>query len=707
MTTINPTLWRRITAAYQVWKADRAVDYLTKTSPAALFASPVESEGKRSAQDPAVNLSAYEIDEFINVAATAISESLTAAPLIPERLETIDGNKEWIAADQSEPIAQTLLSPNPDESLLEILWRNDLTLSLDGNGFWMTPSDDRIFWLDTSWVKKISTDEEGLVTQYHLEYKGKMQTFDRDEIIHFRWPHYKQSQFGFSKIKPATIPILLNYHGSRYLKNYFKDSAVPGGLLSTDHPDPGPKAREAAAKHWRESYGGTERAHRVAMLSWGYKYQQITPNLKDMVVKDLFTMSRENKLAIMGIVPVLAGILDGATYANAKAQMEILWRNKLIPRMKLREAAINMQWVPRFGKNLRVRHDLSQVEALQTDKEIQDKRAVMIWQGGIGKLNEARKRAELEPVEDGDMFRWETLGNTDFDTNGGGQEGDGKTSYIRPLTRVVKTDDPRHRKWKVHYQVTRRAEGRFESTMNGFFREQKGRVLEALDNFTSGGKNMAALGLWLTKVDPPPDDSAAIFNILTENELIIGSTHVVTESVIKDAGARAAHEVSLGFDFNLHDPQVEVMFQQFENRIVKVNSTTYRDIKKILQVGYDEGLGIDEIANRIRDQYGLYLNGSRESVISRSRKIAITEMNGAVNGGARQGYRQIGIKQLEWLSAFLPDSRPEHMAADGEKADIDGSWDIGGERLKFPGDPGGSPGNICNCHCAVSPVVED
>jgi hypothetical protein len=37
---------------------------------------------------------------------------------------------------------------------------------------------------------------------------------------------------------------------------------------------------------------------------------------------------------------------------------------------------------------------------------------------------------------------------------------------------------------------------------------------------------------------------------------------------------------------------------------------------------------------------------------------------------------------------------------------LDATFDVGGERLQYPGDPSGSPGNTIQCRCATTYVVE-
>lgn len=58
-----------------------------------------------------------------------------------------------------------------------------------------------------------------------------------------------------------------------------------------------------------------------------------------------------------------------------------------------------------------------------------------------------------------------------------------------------------------------------------------------------------------------------------------------------------------------------------------------------------------------------------------------------------------------WVTIGDEDVRVAHTAVDFEEKD-DFGWVVGGEFLRFPGDPNGSPGNIINCRCSIQPVIE-
>lgn len=140
--------------------------------------------------------------------------------------------------------------------------------------------------------------------------------------------------------------------------------------------------------------------------------------------------------------------------------------------------------------------------------------------------------------------------------------------------------------------------------------------------------------------------------------------------------------------------------EMIRRRITNVAETTRQQIINQLKLGQEAGEGVDAIARRISDNIPL---------ISRQRGalIARTETHGAANYGADGAARATGLNvRKEWVSAEDERTRTAHVEANGQVVPIDQAFDVGGERLMFPGDPNGSGSNIINCRCAISHIVD-
>lgn len=58
-----------------------------------------------------------------------------------------------------------------------------------------------------------------------------------------------------------------------------------------------------------------------------------------------------------------------------------------------------------------------------------------------------------------------------------------------------------------------------------------------------------------------------------------------------------------------------------------------------------------------------------------------------------------------WITMGDGRVRFAHVLVNGKRSE-NGVWQVGGESLRFPGDPRGRPSNIINCRCSAQPVIE-
>ncbi|QGH75260.1 portal protein [Mycobacterium phage Quesadilla] len=60
-----------------------------------------------------------------------------------------------------------------------------------------------------------------------------------------------------------------------------------------------------------------------------------------------------------------------------------------------------------------------------------------------------------------------------------------------------------------------------------------------------------------------------------------------------------------------------------------------------------------------------------------------------------------------WIATIDGKTRPTHFAADGQRAPLAGTFSIGNEPLRYPGDPAGPAKEVRNCRCRVGVLALD
>jgi len=151
----------------------------------------------------------------------------------------------------------------------------------------------------------------------------------------------------------------------------------------------------------------------------------------------------------------------------------------------------------------------------------------------------------------------------------------------------------------------------------------------------------------------------------------------------------------LGISFDLQRPEIMTWLDwKLENSASEIIRATREAVEERLREGLEEGEGIPQLADRIRDLF-------EETYKHRAETISRTEVISANNKASLEAMRQAGIKTKTWLTAIDERTREAHIIADGQQVGIDEKFKVGGEELEFPGDPNGSPENIINCRCTI------
>ncbi len=88
--------------------------------------------------------------------------------------------------------------------------------------------------------------------------------------------------------------------------------------------------------------------------------------------------------------------------------------------------------------------------------------------------------------------------------------------------------------------------------------------------------------------------------------------------------------------------------------------------------------------------------GTYDQVIERAAGRTVRSLQPAVLDVLRLGTHQLLAMRV-----------PTHAALDGAQVGIDETWDVGGFPADHPLDPKLPAGEIVNCHCWMSPVVND
>ena len=147
----------------------------------------------------------------------------------------------------------------------------------------------------------------------------------------------------------------------------------------------------------------------------------------------------------------------------------------------------------------------------------------------------------------------------------------------------------------------------------------------------------------------------------------------------------------------------QIIQSESGDKITTITATTKErilsKIREQLQIGEDNGLGIDEIQKNIRNEVGASLKGNAKA---RAKAIAQTEMIQASNRAQHFAAEQTGLEYRKfWSSSHLPGTRISHQEAEQDSIARGGlrKNELHSNGLLYVGDPNGPAAEVINCRC--------
>lgn len=136
----------------------------------------------------------------------------------------------------------------------------------------------------------------------------------------------------------------------------------------------------------------------------GIEYTPVGAPPRDLAMPELSAEMRRDICAAFGVPPILIGAWEAANYATAEEQRRSFYTETILPEIDFIEDELNRQFVRQFWPDVRLSFDTTDVKALREDEMQRNQAITLAYQGGWMQLNEARARAELPPIEGGDML---------------------------------------------------------------------------------------------------------------------------------------------------------------------------------------------------------------------------------------------------------------------------------------------------------------
>ena len=239
-----------------------------------------------------------------------------------------------------------------------------------------------------------------------------------------------------------------------------------------------------------------------------------------------------------------------------------------------------------------------------------------------------------------------------------------------------------------------------------YFLEQRGRVLERVKEFLSREDGDTRPALSRSRVD---DLISLVFPLGEENELLLRRMTDLWVAQMESGWNLLNEQAGRTTDshpFRIEDPRIQEAIRSRTIQGSKVNETSERELRAILEESIDEGLNATQIGDRIAEYYAENIGESA----ARPQTAARTQTAGIVNDGQLASAKDVGGLKKIWIHGGANDPRPAHIRAQGIYANgipVEEKFEINGELMDAPGDAAADVSETANCTCMVGFVPVD
>ena len=353
--------------------------------------------------DDTVEMSPARLGEYyarstaVHAAVRVLAEAVSRPPL--EVWQRSAPESELEAAGPNHPLQRLLDRPNDVWDGGQLLRAVESRLALWGSAF-VVMERDRDGAPYEMWPLRpdevhVVADDSGLSVRgfIHETADGRV-AYLPEEMLWYRRFNPSRPLAGFSSMAPAREATDMSAEALRFNRRFYVHSAMPSDLVITTGNDPSDEQIDRFLEKWDDRLVDPDQAHKPIVLNSGIDMKRLGSNHSEMEFIAALRWAVEEVSRAFGVPKVFLSEFEDATLANVRTMEQFLWRNTIIPELKMLEDGINHRLVPHFQQfpnELVVRFNLSDVEAVQESQSDRADRLATLVSAGIMSVAEARR----------------------------------------------------------------------------------------------------------------------------------------------------------------------------------------------------------------------------------------------------------------------------------------------------------------------------
>jgi HK97 family phage portal protein len=285
---------------------------------------------------------------------------------------------------------RALVTPAADTDLQDWLWQHMVSFLLRGNV--MGVIADRVTVTRPSQIELVNPDRVTVqTTREGTVWRLDGREIDRSDLWHRRAFPLPGEPLGLSPIGYFANTIGLGLAAEQYGSMFFRDSAIPSGVLSSDSDLTADQA-EQALQLWQVA---NKDRRKTAVLGSGLKFQAISIAPEESQFLDSIKLNVQQIARVFGVPPEMIGADSGnaMTYTNIEARDLSFLKYALQPWLGRLERALNTL-LPRGGQYCK----FNAGALLRTDLKSRYESYTLALAGGWLSVDEVRELEDRKPL---------------------------------------------------------------------------------------------------------------------------------------------------------------------------------------------------------------------------------------------------------------------------------------------------------------------
>ena len=215
----------------------------------------------------------------------------------------------------------------------------------------------------------------------------------REEVIWVREPHPYDYYTGLTPLEAAGLSVEMDWYARLWNRNFILNDGRPAAIVAVKGEVDDDVAQDMVRRIG--AGGGPNSAGKMIVIETeqGAELLEFGASPRDAQYADLRTQAKEEVLIAFGVPESVAGNASGRTFANADAELEIFWRETMVPHMEGIARAFDVL-TPRDDRF--ISFDWSRIPILERDAR--EKRSFALQEFNAGAIAHTEYREETGRV---------------------------------------------------------------------------------------------------------------------------------------------------------------------------------------------------------------------------------------------------------------------------------------------------------------------